>query len=111
EIALAIEVFDDRFVAIDSHGGDCRREPMRFAAMGGRQQKDARTIGVLQAAEAHELALPGQGGNRETIGQRLAEAGKIRIDTIEMLRTVPVPAETGDHFIEDEQSPVFMADA
>ena len=62
-----------------------------------------------QPAELHDLAPPDQRGEGEAVGHALAEGGEVGPDAVGRLRAAEVPAEAGDHLVEDEERAVGVA--
>ena len=86
-------------------GGKC----VSFRPMGcGKQEHPL--AGVIQAAEFHDLALPGQRGNGKSIAHSLAERGEMGNDPIDFLSSADMPAESSDHFVQDQQATVLLAE-
>src|SRR5690606_41980308 len=80
---------------------------MCLSSVGSGEQEDPLAI-LIVPAELHDLSPALQCRERETGGDCLSEARKIRRDAIDVLRTVVVPAESGDHLIEQEQGSAKM---
>ncbi len=110
-LALAVQVLDHAFVLVHLHGRDRRGERMGLRAVGGREQEHARPVVVIEPAQAHVLAPPGERRHREAVGERLAEGGEVGDDVVQLLRAAVVPAEAGDHLVQDQQRAVGVAQA
>ena len=81
---------------------------MRLGAVRRREEEDP-LARVAQAAELHDLALADERGAREAVRHRLAEGRQVGLDAVGRLRAAEVPAEAGDHLVEDEQRAVPRA--
>ena len=104
-------MLDHALVLVDLHGRDRRGERMGLGAVRGREQEHARPVVVIEPAQAHELAPAGERRDREAVGERLAEGGEVGDDVVQLLRAAVVPAEAGDHLVEDQQRAVGVAQA
>ena len=65
---------------------------------------------VAEFHDAHNIGAPGQRGARISAGDDLGKRRQIRRDLVEALRATGGAAESGDHFIEDEDDAVFRRD-
>ena len=70
--------------------------------------RNTRSRVVTQPTELHHFARPASADTAEAVAKRLAEASTGRASTsYSRLRTAEVPAEAGDHLVEDEQRAVL----
>ncbi|SPU67152.1 Uncharacterised protein [Brucella neotomae] len=108
---LFIKTLDHRLIAIDRHSGNRRGHGMGFRPMRRGKQKDAGEIRMVKPAKPHIFGLARERRNGKAIAERLSETGKVRHDTIKLLRAAHMPAKAGNHFIQNEKCTVFMGNA
>ena len=87
----------------DHLAGD--RERVRLGPVRGGQEEDA-LVGTAQAAALHELAPPSERRDGEAVSQRLADRREVGQHGVHVLGATKVPAEPGDHLVEDEERAV-----
>ena len=64
-------------------------------------------------APAHAVENGARAGHRadgESRAQRFAEGGEVRLRCVVLLASAGRVAESGDHFVEDEQRAVFVGE-
>ena len=106
-LAHVVEVLDDRLITVDAHGLDGSRQAGAFGTVGGGEQEDARLV-VVEAAQFHHFALAGERGQREAVGQRLAEARHVGLDAIQRLGAALMEAEAADGLVQRDQGTVAV---
>ena len=105
-----VEPLGDLLPLAGVDGGQHGRQRPGLRAGGLRQQEDA--VGVVdEAAEAHHVPAAGQRRHRESVRYALAERAQVRLDVVDELGTALMPAEPGDHLVQDEQRAVLVAQA
>ena len=109
--ALPVQVLDDALSLVHLHGRDRRCQRVRLRAMRGREQEDPRPVVVIEPAQAHELAPAGERRHGEAVRERLAEGGEVGNDAVDFLRAAVVPAESRDHFVENQERAIGVAQA
>ena len=106
-LAHMVEVLDDRLITVDAHGLDGGRQAGAFGTVGGGEQEDALLV-VEEAAQFHHFTLAGECRQRETIGQRLAEARHVGRDAIQRLGAALVEAEAADGLVQRDQGAIAV---
>ena len=107
---ISVELRGDLLALAGVDHGEHSRQRPRLRAGGLRQEEDP--VGIVgEAAEAHDVPAAGQCRHWESVGEALAEGAQVRLDTVDELGSALMPAETCDHFVEDEKCPVAVAEA
>ena len=107
--ALPVERLDDALLLVDADRLDGRRQGVGLGAVGRREQEDA-VLAVAQPAELHDRRAGRRGPTAEKpLAEAFAERRQVRPHAVESLRAPEVPAETGDHLVEDEQGAFGVA--
>src|SRR5262245_35534135 len=78
--------------------------------MGGRHEERTLLPGSVDAAHAHELPFSDQSGDGEAVRHPFAESRQVGVYAEVGLGALQVPAEAGDHLVEDEESAAAMRD-
>ena len=66
-------------------------------------------IDVAERSQAiHDVGTTTEGPDGEPTADDLAEAGEVRTNTIELLRTTTGSTEAADDFVEDKQYALFL---
>src|SRR4029077_19927169 len=58
----------------------------------------------------HDFTFAGQCRNRETVSHSLAKGGQMGDDLMKFLSSSQMPAESGDHLVENEHGAPFLAE-
>ena len=104
-LALAVQVLDHRLGLVDLHRRDRRGQRVGLGAVGRGQQEHASSR-VSRPPSRMNSRLPASADSAKPLAMRLAEGRQIRRDAVELLRAAHVPAEAGDHLVEDQQRAV-----
>ena len=104
-----MQLIDDALVLVGVDAGEHGGKHPWLGGRGLREQEHA--VGVLhEPAQAHEVALAGEGRHGKPVGDALAEGAQVRIDVVHELGAALVPAEAGDDLVEDEHRAMAVAE-
>ena len=92
-----------------------RRQLGQRPEPGGHRERIARERAGLvdrtgRRDQLHDIGAAAIGADRQAAADDLAEAGQVRPDAEHLLRAARRRAKPGDHFVEDEQDAVAIAD-
>ena len=65
---------------------------------------------MIEPAQAHELALPARADTEKPLASALPKVERSGVDAVDLLGATMVPAEAGDHLVEDQKRAIGVAE-
>src|ERR1700730_18140790 len=108
-LTLLMKNADDIGILVEIQGCSGGGKSMRFRSVSGRQQEHPVTR-VIQSSELHDFPFSRERGDGKAIAHALAEGGEVWNNIVDCLCPVQMPTKSGDHFVENKKSTIFVTD-